>query len=158
MRWTRFISTLAVAVSLATGIANIGAPTASAASNVKITAAYFDPNPSGPDPDTNAGRDAEYIVIRNSGTRSIRLTKWVLHDAPRAGAVNKYVFPSFKLGPGKTVRVHTGSGTNNATDLYWGKTVYVWGDDSDTATLQDGSGKVVSTCHWGTADTSPHYC
>ncbi len=135
-----------------------GTSIAFASGTVKIAAAYYDPNPTGPDPDTNAGRNQEYIVIRNSGSRGVSLTGWVLHDVARAGVTNRYVFPSFTLRPGKSVRVHTGSGTNSATDLYWGKTVYVWGDDSDTATLQSRSGAVMSTCGWTATDTTPHFC
>jgi hypothetical protein len=130
---------------------------ASAGGPVKITAAYYDPY-IGPDPDTNAGRNLEYIVIRNGGSRSIALTGFVLHDVPRTGSTNRFVFPKFTLRPGKSVRVHTGSGSNSSTDLYWGKSVYVWGDDADTATLQNKAGSNVSVCSWGTASTSPHYC
>ena len=83
---------------------------------------------------------------------------WVLHDAPRLGTVNRFVFPRFTLRPGKLVRIHTGIGTNTRTDLYWGKTYYVWGDDADTATLQNKAGTIVSTCSWTSLGTSPKYC
>ncbi len=131
---------------------------AAAAGAVKITAAYYDPVPRGPDPDTNAGRNQEYIVIRNGGTTTMKMAGWVLHDVARLGVTHKFVFPAYGLKPGKSVRVHTGSGTNTATDLYWGETVYVWGDDSDTATLQNKAGTVMSTCSWGITSTVPHYC
>jgi hypothetical protein len=124
---------------------------------VKITAAYYDPVPGGPDPDTNAGRNQEYILIRNSGSQRVTMTGWVLHDVPRAGTTNRFVFPSFVLRPGATVRVHTGSGTNTSTDLFWGSSVYVWGDDSDTASLVK-SGTTMSTCGWTTANSPPKFC
>jgi len=143
--------------TIATTATVFSATPASAAGPVKITAAYYDPNPGGPDPDTNAGRNQEYIVIRNSGSHRVTMTGWVLHDVPRAGSTNKFVFPSFSLRPGKTVRIHTGSGTNSSTDLYWGSSVYIWGDDSDTATLQK-SGTTMSTCGWTTGSTPPKFC
>jgi len=150
---------VAAAVTLTVlGSIAVSAPPALAASKVRITAAYYDPNPGGPDPDTNAGRNHEYIVIRNFRATKLALTGWVLHDVPRAGTVNRFVFPKFALGPGKVVRIHTGSGSNTRMDLYWGKTFYVWGDDSDTATLQNKARTVVDRCSWTSANTSPAYC
>jgi len=46
-------------------------------------------------------------------------------------------FPSFKLGAGKSVRLHTGQGTNSSTDLYWGKGWYVWNNTGDKAIIRD---------------------
>ena len=152
----RLIALATVTAALAASAAVI-APPAQARGRVTITAAYYDPR-LGPDPDTNAGRNAEYIVIRNSGARNIALTGWVLHDVPRAATTNSFVFPRFTLRAGHTVRIHTGSGSNTGSDLYWGKSVYVWGDDSDTATLLNGSGTVLGTCSWTTTDSSPKYC
>lgn len=142
---------LATASIFATAAVDASTP-ALAAGRVKITAAYYDPGP-GSDPDTNYWRNQEYIVIHNSGSRRVRMTGWVLHDVPR-GTPNRFVFPSFRLRPGATVRVHTGSGTNSSSDLYWGSSVYVWGDDSDTATLVK-SGTTMSTCGWTSANSSP---
>jgi hypothetical protein len=158
MRRTRTVATLTALVSLAASYMILGAGPASAAGTVKIVAAYFDPIPNGPDPNTAAGRNQEYIVIRNSGSQGVALAGWVLHDVPRLGLTHRYVFPSFTLRPGRSVRVHTGPGTNSGTDLYWGEPDYVWGDDSDTATLQNRSGAVMSSCAWTVADTSPHFC
>ena len=153
-RTTRSIAAVMTIASLTM----LGAPAANAGGAVKITAAYYDPVPNGPDPGTNAGRNQEYIVIRNGGTSTMKMAGWVLHDAARLGVTHKFVFPAYGLKPGKSVRVHTGSGTNTATDLYWGETVYVWGDDADTATLQYKAGTVMSTCSLGITSTVPHYC
>ena len=152
--------TVARALLLATLVASIGilaGPASPAWARIKITAAYYDPSP-GADPDTNAGRNQEYIVIRNTGTRSVRIGGWKLHDVPRLGTMHTFRFPAFRLRGGHTVRVHTGHGTNTATDLYWGLTYYVWGDDSDMATLLKRSGSTASTCSWGSTDTSPRFC
>lgn len=158
MRKLHTATAVALVTLAATFTAVIPAAPASAGGPIKITAAYYDPVKNGPDPDTNTGRNSEYIVIRNGGSRNLALTGWVLHDVPRLGTTNRFVFPTFTLRAGKSVRVHTGSGSNNGADLYWGKTVYVWGDDSDTATLQNRTGSNVSVCSWGVASTSPHYC
>ena len=125
---------------------------------IKIQTAYFDPY-RGPDPNTNAGRNKEYIVIRNTGSHAVSLTGWTLSDKARPTTPSHvYKFPRFTLGGGKSVRVHTGKGRNNRTDLYWGSNVYVWGDDSDTATLKNGRGAKVDSCSWGTRDSSPKAC
>jgi hypothetical protein len=41
------------------------------------------------------------------------------------------------------VTVHTGSGTDTATDRYWGYGSPVWNNDGDTATLRTADGTVV---------------
>ena len=126
-----------------------------AAGKAKITAVYFDPGP-GSDPLSQLNQ--EYVVIRNTSTHRLRMTGWKLHDVPRAGTVHTYRFPRFVLRPGKSVRIHTGKGSNTRTDLYWGRSDYVWGDDSDKATLVNKAGTVVSTCGWTSTATSPKFC
>ncbi len=153
----KFLATVLAAATIATTMTVFSEAPAWAVGRVKITAAYYDPNPSGPDPDTNTGRNHEYIVIHNSGSRRVTMTGWVLHDVPRAGTTHRFVFPTFRLRPGKTVRIHTGSGSNNSTDLYWGSSVYIWGDDSDTATLVK-RGTTMSSCHWTSSDSAPKFC
>jgi Lamin Tail Domain len=131
----------------------------SAAARVRLAAVYYNPVNSGQDPNTNAGRNQEYVVVHNSGTTAARLGGWTLRDLPRPSTPSHvFRFPSFRLRPGASVRVHTGRGSNTATDLYWGRTSYVWGDDSDKATLKNGAGAVVDTCAWTATDRSPKLC
>jgi hypothetical protein len=55
-----------------------------------------------------------------------------------------YPFPEdFTLMPGAMVNVHSLAGTDTSTDLY--RSGLRWNKRSDTATLIDSSGKVVST-------------
>lgn len=84
---------------------------------------------------------AEYVRIENDGTTlDVEMTGWTLRDT----AGHDYVFPTgFTLGVGDYVKVHTGVGTDTATDLYWGYESYVWNDDGDTATLRDNHGNTV---------------
>nr|WP_305794484.1 lamin tail domain-containing protein [Halomarina rubra] len=81
----------------------------------------------------------EYVVLDNTGTASADLTGWTLSDA----ADHVYTFPTFTLDAGATVTVHTGSGSDTATDLYWGNGSPLWNNGGDTATLSDASGAVV---------------
>jgi len=75
----------------------------------------------------------EYIVIKNVGSEAVDLTAWELKDE----AGHCFTFPSFTLEAGATVTVHTGSGGNTQTDLYWGRGAAVWNNDHDTAYLYD---------------------
>lgn len=135
------------------------APAAANMGTIKIAAVSYDAVP-GPDPRTNAYFNREYVVIRNTGTASRQLSGYTLRDLKRASCncVHVYRFGRFVLRPGKTVRIHTGKGTNTATDRYWGLTSYVWGDDSDSAILKNSRGSTLWSCAWSTANTSPKYC
>jgi len=116
--------------------------TAEAASKVRIKAAYYD-SP-GSDTGSNKSLNAEYIVIKNYGSRAKRLTGWRLSDPD--GHV--YKFPTFKLRPGRSVKVHTGSGDNTRRHLYWDADNYVWNNDGDRATLKKRDGTRVDRCTW----------
>ncbi|NJE46503.1 hypothetical protein E3E35_03545 [Thermococcus sp. GR7] len=87
----------------------------------------------------------EYVVIANLGCLDENLGEWRLMDEKG----HTYIFPSgFILKAGKTVTVHTGSGTDTDTDLYWGEKRAVWNNDGDTAYLYDASGNLVDSCSW----------
>lgn len=40
--------------------------------------------------------------------------------------------------------LHSGTGLDNSTDLFWGKNVFVWNNGGDIATLRDPAGTIVS--------------
>ena len=110
-----------------------------AASNLAIIKVRAD-SP-GADRGSNASKNAEYVVIKNTSKKSIKLSGYTLRDA----AKYVYRFPAgFVLKPGKTVTVRTGSGKNTATQPYWGQRWYVWNNDGDTAMLQR-SGKTINS-------------
>jgi hypothetical protein len=64
----------------------------------------------------------ETVVIQNNGDVALLLTGWTLKD--NQGSI--YIFPQITLYPGGTVQVHTGPGTDTASDLYWQRTAPVW--------------------------------
>ena len=51
------------------------------------------------------------------------------------------MFPNFTLELGQAVTVHTGSGVDNKTDLYWGSNRPVWDNKGDTVYLLDPKGR-----------------
>jgi hypothetical protein len=88
----------------------------------------------------------ERVTLRNMGPVTMDMAGCFLHDT---GEVHTYHFPgSFTLAPLAEVVLHSGFGTDTATDLYWEASVDVWADDGDRATLRDTLGAVVDRVEW----------
>nr|WP_325051213.1 lamin tail domain-containing protein [Halorientalis pallida] len=82
----------------------------------------------------------EYVVFENTGGEPLELSRWTLSDA----ADHTYTFPSgFTLDPGAEVTVHTGSGQDTDTDLYWGSGSPIWNNGGDTVIVRDDAGTIV---------------
>ena len=87
------------------------------------------------------------MLPTNTTGKSVTMTKWTLRD--KAGHV--YRFPLFVLKAHKSAEVHTGTGKNSATNLYWGhkppsSTSFVWNNSGkETATLKSASGKTIDS-------------
>lgn len=81
----------------------------------------------------------EMMQIINQGA-FVRLTGWTLADEDG----NVYTFPDFSLWGGGAVNVHTASGPNTTTDLYWGQPAAAW-NPGELVTLRDGESKVIVT-------------
>jgi len=75
---------------------------------------------------------SETVVIRNNGDAALLLAGWKLKD--NQGSI--FIFPQITLYPGGTVQVHTGSGTDTASDLYWQLSTPVW-KSGELAALYD---------------------
>ena len=116
---------------------------ANAAGAIQFRKIQYDP--SGSDTRANSQLIREYVTIKNTGTTTRTLTGWTVRD--RANHV--YTFPSFKLGAGKSVKLHTGKGTDTSTDLYWDRGWYVSNNTGDKAILRSSSGTLKDTCTWG---------
>jgi hypothetical protein len=85
--------------------------------------------------------DEEAVVIANEGTRGIQLSGWQLQD----GHGNVYIFkPLYLFGEGVNVMLHSRSGDDTTSDLYWGLSVPVW-ESGETATLRDADGTARAT-------------
>lgn len=120
----------------------VAASPAEALASARISGVQYD-SP-GSDGGSNSSLNAEWVRITNNSNTRKTLSGWTLHDT--AGHV--YRFRTFSLGAGKSVRVHTGSGRNSATDRYWGSGWYIWNNDGDRGILKNSSGSVVSTRSW----------
>jgi len=90
----------------------------------------------------NRNKAEEYVCLTNKGELAVDMNGWVLRNEKGY----TYVFPSFVLEPGKSVRVHTGCGDDTETDLYWCKSgTAVWNNKGDTVYLLDSDGNTVTT-------------
>jgi hypothetical protein len=145
----------AVSIALLAGIAGAvtpaSAPVASAAPCVVIYRVYFD-SP-GSDTGSNTSLNAEWIKLHNRCSTNKSLTSWRIKD--KAG--HRYVFGTYTLKAGAYVAVHTGKGTNTATNRYWGQGWYIWNNTGDTAYLVNSAGTRVDTCTF-TGAGSAAYC
>ena len=97
--------------------------------------------PGSPDDATNT--NDEWVELVNSGSAAVDLTGWTLHDE---GPNYTFTFSGFTLVPGAAVMIHTGSGADTATDLFWGRSQHVWNNTgTDIAYLVNSSGTIVAT-------------
>jgi hypothetical protein len=82
----------------------------------------------------------EWIEILNAGDANCSLDGWTLSDQQN----HTYAFSNFTIKAGASARVHSGSGNDTASDLYFNRKVPIWNNEGDVATLKDASGKVVA--------------
>jgi hypothetical protein len=83
----------------------------------------------------------EAVSISNLGSRPAALLNWRLIDAE--GHI--YTFGQVTLfGDGAAIVVHTESGQDGPSDLFWGQEQPVW-QSGETVTLQDGEGTTQAT-------------
>ena|GEM_PF-6247018 len=80
----------------------------------------------------------EWVAITNNGTEQ-NLTNWTVHDADG----NVYNLTNFTFPENWTILLHSGTGDDNATDLFWGKGP-IWNNDDDTAFLVNATNETVS--------------
>jgi hypothetical protein len=78
----------------------------------------------------------EYALLRSNSGADLNLTGWTLRDLAR----HIYRFPDFTLRAGATLRVWTGPGVDDESNLYWGRRAAVWNNQGDTAVLSDETG------------------
>ncbi|WP_254546964.1 lamin tail domain-containing protein [Halomarina pelagica] len=91
-----------------------------------------------------SGRDerhleGEYITFKNDGTTRLDVSDWSVEDE----AGNAFRFPEgSELEPGERVTLHSGSGRDTGSDLYWGSDRPVWRNAGDTVLVRDADGVV----------------
>ena len=74
----------------------------------------------------------EYLCLKNEDQRPADMSAWVIRNV----LGRSYNFPTgFTLAPGAVVKLHTGAGTDSATDLYWNYRVKPAWEKGDKLTL-----------------------
>jgi hypothetical protein len=79
---------------------------AAASAAIRIHKIRYDP--SGADYTSNRQLRAEYIVVKNTGSKARQLRGWVVKD-PEG---HRFRFPRYRLPSGGYAKIHTGSGRN----------------------------------------------
>ncbi len=92
----------------------------------------------------------EHVRLVNRGSQGVALEGWRLEDEDG----HSYVFPNLFLWRNGTVSVHTTSGEDTATDLYWGLTEAVWNRPDETIRLLNAVGEVVAEARMGSGDAN----
>lgn len=103
-------------------------------------------DPPGKDYRTNSQINGEYVVVKNTGKTTLTLTGYQIRDA----ANHTFVFPKgTKIAPGKSLRIHSGKGTNTASKLFWKQGNFVWNNTGDTLRIYNNKGKLLEKCSYG---------
>ena len=85
-----------------------------------------------PEGDDSENLESETVTIENTGDSAVDMSGWTISDA----ADNSYTIPDgFVLDAGASVTLHTGSGTDSETDLYWNRGSSVWNNGGDTVII-----------------------
>jgi LysM repeat protein len=78
----------------------------------------------------------EAVEVINNGSSQASLQGWTLSD----GQGNSYTFSQVTLfGDGAGIMLHTATGQDGATDIFWGRDAAVW-QSGDTVVLSDAAG------------------
>lgn len=87
---------------------------------------------------SGANASSEFVRLVNAGPTPENMSGWKL-----MGPGPNYTFDmGFELASNASVRLHTGTGFDNATDLYWGREESVW-KDGVKAILWDAQGNLL---------------
>lgn len=143
---------ISIGQQLTIPVGGIPTPTA-AAPEAEEVAALPSPIPTEPAAASGEGRielvgivdpgmlETEAIQIINGGTSEQSIEGWTIRDEDR----NVYTFGRVVIfGEGAGVLVHTRTGSDTATDLFWGLTEPLW-RSGETLTLWNAGGEVVAT-------------
>lgn len=84
----------------------------------------------------------EWVEVQNTGAVAVDMTGWGVRDESSS---HRFTFPAgFTLEAGALVRIHSGCGTDAATELFWCTSgSAIWNNDGDTAFVLDPSGNIV---------------
>jgi hypothetical protein len=107
-----------------------------------VTGQYKDVVVIDPQCSSFASKDDQIVCIANKGKDPVKIGKWLIRNT----IGRTYYFPeSTVLDSGKTIHVHTGAGTDSASDVYWNYEFKPVFDTKDQITLVDVSNVAIAT-------------
>jgi hypothetical protein len=137
----------------ALAVAPLAAQQANAACGVSIYRIYY--NSPGSDYGTNTSLNAEWIQLKNSCATGKSLYHWTIRDA----SGHTYTFGTYTLAASSKVKIHTGTGSNTSLNRYWGSGAYIWNNTgTETASVRNSAGTLISRCSYTGASISYKYC
>jgi len=87
--------------------------------------------------------NAEWIAFRNTCEYECDITGWQVANEKNM----VFTFPSYIVEAGQEFFLHSGSGINNQTDIYWNRVqqplVEIWPNAGELIRMMDASGQVV---------------
>jgi micrococcal nuclease len=104
-------------------------------SSYNLTIDYIEYDPEGEE------ADGEYLVLTNHENYNVTMVGWFLQDE---AAQTAYEF-NLTIESNTTIRIYTGSGTDNSTTIFWGWHQGIWNNSGDFAILQDENGYMVDS-------------
>jgi len=82
----------------------------------------------------------EYFTLQNTGDATVDLSGWRVENERG----NAFRFQNgVSLAPGAVITIHSGSGVNTPSHLYWNASEPMWNNDNDLAFLLDAEGQIV---------------
>ncbi|PWH06094.1 hypothetical protein DEO23_09795 [Brachybacterium endophyticum] len=119
------------------------APSADAATKKPLDIVKIQYDPSGRDTWKNGHLNKEFIVLKNTGKKTLTLTGYTVRDS----GPQHFRFPKgTKVKPGKTITIRSGKGKNTSSTLYWGTKSYIWNNPKDTARTYNAKGTKLESC------------
>lgn len=91
-------------------------------------------HPNAKDPD-NENLNDEYLIIKNTGSESINLKGFLLHDEQN----HIYTIPDITIESNDTLTIYTGKGSTTNTQYYLNLEAPIWNNSGDTLTIKDTS-------------------
>ncbi len=82
----------------------------------------------------------EYFTLQNKGDEGIDLSGWTVENER---GVSFRIPTGVRLAPNAMITIHSGSGQNTASILYWNSFEPIWNDTTDLAILRNAEGEVV---------------
>ena len=91
--------------------------------------------------DDAANLNDEYFTLQNTGDAAADLSGWTVENDL---GVSFRLPNGVTLAPNAAITIHSGSGQNTATVLYWNASEPVWNSNGDFAILRDAQGEILT--------------